>query len=150
MSEKYVEWFVRVVPPRGSTPNNTLGNIRVAATSNVSSSVELDNDVGLFAFVGAGPLGNSTQSIGPAILRVQAELADVYINFSTAAGTANSLATTGNTRASIVPAGQDRDFEVNPSVDKFLNFATINTGITTGFIRYWVTTFPQSSSVFGA
>ncbi len=137
----YLEWLARVLPPRAANPP------RVVAVTATSANIELDNDV--FQFTSGA--ANAPQSYGAALLRVQAEANDVYVLFggdNTVA--ANSAATAGATRCSYLPAGQDREFEINPSVDKWMAFSTKNAGTNTATIRYWIVSVPKSGTVFGA
>lgn len=136
MSGLFEEWLVRVVPPR-------TGNVRavVAAANGASQNVELDNDI--FQFTSGG----ATQNYGVALMRVQADGADAYVLFGpTNAVTANSASTSNNaTMPYKVPSGQEREFEVNPSVDKWMAYQ--GAGAT---VRYYVTTYPKSSTGFGS
>ncbi|HTQ45378.1 MAG TPA: hypothetical protein VMI75_21620 [Polyangiaceae bacterium] len=134
----YLEWLSRVVPPRPAT-------VRAVAATNASANVELDNDV--FQFM----QGGAPQSYGTALLRVQAESNDIYVLFGTSSNVAvNSAATSGNTVCSYIAAGQDREFEINPNVDKYMAYATKNGATSTATIRYWIVSFPKSGTVFGA
>lgn len=136
MSVIWQEWAVRVVPPRA-------GSVRAVAANATSQAVQIDNDILMIAAGGSG--ANIPGNYGQALVRFHAENNDCYISFGSANGVAvNSAATSGNTVCARIPAGQERDFELSPSTDKYFAVATQNGGSLTATLRYWVTTYPKS------
>jgi hypothetical protein len=135
----YLEWLSRVVPPRPA-------NLRVVAANNASQAIALASDIYTFT------QNNSPQSYGTALLRIQNSDATnaIFVNFGPANITANSAATSGNTVCSEIPAAQDREFEVNPSVDSYMAVVTANGTANTATIRYWIVSWPKSGTSFGA
>lgn len=142
MSDKYIARLARVVPPR-------VNNVRQLNVSNTTSVVELDNDIFQFAPTGsASPLGANVVgrpgNYGKALMRIQAVTNDVWVLFANVAGvTVNSAANTGNTIGGHIPVNQDRDFEIDPSFDKFMGVVTQNGTSNTGSAIYWIVSFPD-------
>lgn len=136
MSGLYEEWLVRVVPPR----SNNVRSV-VAAANGASQNVELDNDI--FQFTSGG----ATQSYGVALMRVSAEGADAWILMGQTSAVVANSASTSNTATMPwhIPSGQEREFEINPNVDKFMAYQ--GAGAT---VRYMITTYPKSSTGFGS
>lgn len=131
----YLDRLARVCPPRASATFGS-GAVRVVACNVATTSVRLDNDI----------LQNSAGnpgSFGRALVRFHAEGNDLYLNFDTVSTVvANSAAVAGNTRAMRIPAGQERDWELDPSVDIWCQATTINGGALLATLRYQVVSFP--------
>jgi hypothetical protein len=147
MADKYLARLARVVPPRDTGPYGTAGYApaapgRRAIACNVSTtSVELDTDIFQLTPVSGGPA--TPGSVRDALVRFHAEGNDLYINFGAASTVvANSAAVSGNTMCDRIPAGQDRDYELNPSIDKWVSARTINGGALTATLRYGIVSFP--------
>ena len=144
MSHLYEDWVVRIVPPR-------TGNVRVVAVTATSQAVEIDNDV--FQVAPGGGANGRPGDYGRGLLRMQADGCDMYVVFGPTNGVvANSAAVAGATQSVLIPnmAGAANpggqigvDFEINPKTDLYFAVASKNGGATTGFLRYWVRTFPM-------
>lgn len=134
----YLDRLARVVPPRANSVRNVACNAATAV-------IELDND--LFQLLAPTNTAPVPGSYGRALLRLQAENSDVWVLFGqNNAVVANSAAITGATVCSHIPAGQDREFEVDPLIDKYLSATTINGGTSSANLRYWITSFPTQAS----
>lgn len=145
MADELLNRIVRIVPPR-------VGKVRCIHASNVTTVVELDNDI--FQFVpsaAASPLGANVVgrpgNYGRALMRVQAEGNDVWVLFSnTNAIVCNSAANTGANVCARIPNGTgtpDGDiYEINPDVDLFMGVCTQNGTSNTANVRYWIVSFP--------
>jgi hypothetical protein len=134
----YLEWLARVLPP---VANAVFAN----AVANTSSAINL---VPTYQFTQNG----AVQSYGPALLRVQAQSNDIFINFGGSGVAVNSAATSGNTVGSYLPAGQDREFEINPNNanHQFMAVSCLNGATNTATVRWWIVSVPKSSTNFGA
>jgi hypothetical protein len=141
MGSLYLDRLARVVPPRA-------GNVRAVACNNATTVLELDNDIFQLPLVGgAAGVPQSPGSVGPQLLRLQADGADLYVLFGqTNAVSANSAAVSGNTQCAKIVNGQQVDFEVSPTVDKFLSSNTQNGSSLTGTLRYWIVSQPNNPS----
>lgn len=143
MSDLYLNRLVRVCPPRAGATRGP-GSVRVQSVTGTSANYELDNDVLQYTSASTqGPAG----TLGRAMLRIHAESNDVY--FLTGAAntvTANSAATSGNTMCWRCPKDQERDYEFDPNVDKFVAFVTLNGGGLTATVRYCVVSFPVNAN----
>jgi hypothetical protein len=132
-----LERLARVVPPR-------QGNWRAIACNTATAAVELDNDVFQFALAATalgGPTPGLPGNYGKALLRVQAEGNDLWINFGpTSSVQANSALLSANA-AMHIPVNQERDFEVDPALDKFLSAVTQNGSGNTATCRYGIVSF---------
>lgn len=139
MTTKYQEWQTRIVPPR-------QGNIRAVAANATSQTVEIDNDVLQFTSNGVA------MSLGPQLLTIQNDdLANtIYVQLASVSNAAvNSAAVSGNTIAMAIPFGQSIRVEVQPSVDKYIAVATVNGGSKTATMRYYVSSFPGITTIYG-
>lgn len=133
----YDEWAVRILPPRS-------GNCRALACTNSTAAQEIDNDI--FQFSGS----NLPGSYGRALMRCHAEGNDIYILFGSTNGVvANNAATTGATVCDRIPSGQEREYEIHPTVDKFFSATTANGTTNTATLRYRITTEPMQKSQSG-
>ena len=134
----YLDRLARVVPPRS-------GNVRAVACNVATAVIELDND--LFQLAAPTNTAPVPGSYGRALLRLQAETNDLWVLFGpTNTVSANSAAVAGAGQCSHIPAGQDREFEVDPLVDKFLSATTVSAGSALATLRYWITSFPTQAS----
>jgi hypothetical protein len=140
----YLDRLTRIVPPRDASPcGNPAAPWTRAVACNVSTtSVELDNDVLMMTPPAASP--GVPGSYGRALFVCQAEGGDIYVLFGAASTVvANSAAVSGNTQCWRVPKDQEREFELDPNVDKWLSPRTINGGSVTATLRYRITSFPS-------
>ncbi|MGA7122456.1 MAG: hypothetical protein WBY94_20305 [Polyangiaceae bacterium] len=142
----YVDRYTRVVPPRnGGGGTVGQGIVRTYAATNSSTPVELDTDI--FSSLGVANAAAVPGAFGRAILSISAEGADVWVNFgSTSAFIANSAATStpGATSANAcwhIPNGQEREYEVDPLVDKWFCANTQNGQAGTATVRYRISSF---------
>lgn len=148
----YLARLARVVPPRSNTVATSGGGAcRAQPVTGVSASFELDNDIFQMPLANGATVGQPTPgNYGRALLRLHAEGNAIYFNASTTAGTANSAATgQGNTVCARIPADQDRDYEFDPNVDKFINVATQNGQGLSATIRYSIVSFPTNTQGAG-
>jgi hypothetical protein len=138
----YLDRLARVAPPRaGATAG--AGACRAVACNASTTTFELDNDI--FQVPPPANTPGTPGSYGRALVRFHAEGADLYILFGAAnTVSANSAATSGNTVCARIPIGQERDYELDPNVDKFCSCTTINGGSLTGTLRYQMVSFPSS------
>jgi|HubBroStandDraft_6_1064221.scaffolds.fasta_scaffold176285_2 hypothetical protein len=151
MGSLYLDRLARTVPPRDTGPMGTANGAptapgcRVIAANNATTSVELDND--LFQFTPPPNTPAVPGSYGRALLRVHAEGNDLYVLFGAASTVAaNSAATSGNTQSDHIPAGQERDFEVDPTIDKWMSARTQNGSTNTATCRYRIVSLPTNTS----
>ena len=148
----YLSRLARVVPPRSNTIAQTGGGAcRAQAVTGTSASFELDNDIFQLPLANGATVGQPTPgNYGRALLRVHAEGNPIYLNTSTTAGTANSAAVgQGNTVAARIPQDQDRDYEIDPAIDKYLNVVTQNGLGLTATVRYSIVSFPTNTQGAG-
>ena len=146
MSSLYLDRFTRVVPPRaGGTPaagQQPAGFCRAVACNNATTSFQLDNDI--FQIGPAAGQAGTPGGYGRALVKFHAEGNDLYINFDTASTVvANSAAVSGNTQCERIPAGQEREYELDPTIDKWCSARTINGQALTATLRYRTTSFPS-------
>lgn len=152
MTDIYLARLARVVPPRSNSYAVTGGGaVRAQAVTSTSASYQLDNDIFQMPLANGATVGQATPgNYGRALLRLHAEGNPVYFNTSQAAGTANSAAVgQGNTVCGRIPADQDRDYEFDPTVDKFINVATQNGQGLTATVRYQIVSFPTNTQGAG-
>lgn len=137
MPGMYIDRLARVVPPRQN-------QCRVLACNAATTIQQIDNDI--FQFTPPANSAGVPGSFGRALMRCHAEGNDLYILFgSTNAGyTANSasVSAAGANVCDRIPVGQERDFEIDPVVDKFFSCNTINGGALAGTLRYRIVSFP--------
>lgn len=135
----YLEWLARVLPP---VSNLVFAN----AVANTSSAINL-----IPTFTVTSTTNNVALNYGAALLRIQAESNDIYVNFGPSGVAVNSAATTGNTVGSYLPAGQDREFEINPSNvnQQFMAVSCKNGATNTATVRWWIVSVPKSALNFG-
>lgn len=138
----FTEWVVRIAPPRS-------GAVRALAANGTSQVVELDTDI--LQFTNA----SVSQPLGRVLVTLEADGADVYVLFGQTNGVvANSAATSASNaqttclkvQANVAPVR----FELSPQVDKFMAYQCANGSNTTATLRYYVSSFPQQSSSYGA
>lgn len=151
MADLYLARLARVVPPRGDAVN--AGAPRVVACNAATASVELDTDIFQLAFTPQPGVASGKMppgGYGRALVRFHAEGNDLYLNFGQASTVfANSAAVTGNTRCATIPAGQDRDYECDPAIDKWFSATTLNGSSLTATLRYQIVSYPTNSGGAG-
>jgi hypothetical protein len=141
----YLDRLARVVPPRaGATVG--AGAPRAVACNAATTSFELDTDIFQLPLQNNASGGGVPGSYGRALVRFHAESNDLWILFgSSSSVTANSAATSGNTVCAHIPANQDRDFELDPSIDKWCSATTQNGQSYTATLRYQIVSYPTRS-----
>lgn len=145
MSDFRLLRLVRVPPPRsGASAGGLAGCCRMVNVTATSASTQLDNDILQRPAPASGNVNPG--SWGKALVRFHAENNDVWLNFSVAAGTADSTQTNAGTKANIVahiPVNQERDYELDPTVDKFVNYQSAS-GLTAN-LRYELVSLDNNS-----
>jgi hypothetical protein len=137
-----LERLARVVPPRlGATPGSTPW---LAFACNTATAAQpLANTV--FQKSGTDAYGNAMPGLpgnyGRALLRVQAETNDLWLLFGPTSGVQANSAVVGSNASMHLPAGQERDFEVDPSIDLFLSAVTSNGAGLTATCRIGIVSF---------
>lgn len=141
MSTSHIlERLARVLPPR-------VGNWRAVTCNTATAAIELDNDI--FQIPIPATAQNAAQpglpgNYGRALMRVQAEGNDLWVLFGpTNAVQANSAVIGTANAACHIPVNQERDFEVDPTLDKFLSAVTQNGSGNAGTVRYGIVSFPS-------
>lgn len=137
-----IERLARVVPPRQGQTNSSTPWIAFA-TSSATASQSIANTV--MQLSGTDVYGNAIPGLqgnyGRGLLRVQAETNDLWILFGQSANVQANSAVLGSNASMHIPAGQERDFEVDPALDKFLSAVTANGAGLTGVCRIGMVSF---------
>lgn len=140
----YLDRLTRVVPPRAVASlagGGGSGAVRVVSATNANAVVQLDNDIFQPPAPGAGAA--TPGGFGRARVRFSSDLNNCFINFDTVnTVVANSAALSGNTRAMLVPSGGFLELELDPAVDKWMAYSTINGGALVAFLRYQIISVP--------
>lgn len=137
MDSIYTAWITKRLPPRQQGASST---VRVVSCNASTTAFELDND--LFQFTAAGSAVATPGSYGNARLLVQNDGANnLYVLFgpnnAVAANSAASNAATGTT-CILVPPNSEKDFYVEPAIDKFVSLRTPNGSANTTTARLYV------------
>jgi hypothetical protein len=145
MADMYWARLARVVPPRAGAIN--AGAPRAIVCTQSSVAVELDTDIFTFPLQNGQANGSATPGgYGRALVRFHAESNDIWVGFGQGPGVvANSAATTGNTVCAHIPVNQDRDWEIDPNIDKWVCARTQNGAGLTATLRYQIVSFPTVS-----
>lgn len=118
-----------VTPPRE-------GSVRVLACTTSTAVVQLETDA-MFTKDGV------SRAAGPTIVRFHAQGGDIFVLFGLDnAVVSDPAAVAGDDRCDRIPADQERDYLINPKVDKFFSART-STGTAT--LRYRIAGPPTNS-----